>query len=94
MRNVAIVRNSEAARSEIGKKRLHVPKRSFARRCITHVTARYATWQTIDDVVPIEIPRNMAHGPMGMKVAAIPAGNACCLLTAVLERMQTERDDG
>src|SRR3546814_632310 len=49
--------------------------------------------QRIDDIVPVEIAGDVAHGAVGMEIPPVPAGDAGGLLAAVLERMKAKRND-
>lgn len=51
------------------------------------------TRQAVDNIIPIEISRDMAHGPMGMEIAAVPAGYARSFLSAMLEGMKAKSYD-
>jgi hypothetical protein len=47
-----------------------------------------------DNLVAVEISRNMAHGAVGMELNAVPAGDSRRLLPAMLESMEPQSDHG
>src|SRR3546814_4079297 len=77
----------------IGIERLDVAERGFPRRRIADVPHRDVAGQRADDVVLVEIARDMAHRAMGVEMRAVEAGDAGGLLPAMLEGMETERHE-
>ena len=82
--DVAIMRDGETARIQFGIERLHVAQRGFAGGGIADMAARASARQAANHVVAVEIAGDMAHGPMGVELMAVPAGYAGCFLAAML----------
>ena len=93
VRQIAVVRDRKAAVGEFGEQRLDVADRGLAGGRITHVADRHASRQLADDVVLVEIARDMPHRAVGMEVIGVEAGDPGGFLPAMLERVEPERDE-
>ena len=93
VRDIAVVRDGEAAGRQVGIERLDVAQRGLARGRIADVPARDLTAQARHDLVAVEIARHMPHRAMAVEMLAVPAGNAGGFLSAMLQRVQPERDE-
>src|SRR5437764_982256 len=51
-------------------------------------------WQGANDVVLVEIAGDVAHRPMGVEFAAVPACDAGSFLPAVLQGVQPQSNHG
>ena len=49
--------------------------------------------EAADDLVAVEIPGDMAHRPMRVEMLAVEADDAGGFLSAVLERVEAQRDE-
>ena len=85
--------NREAAGRKFGEQRLDVAQRRVARRRVAHVSAGGPAGQAADHVVAIEVAGDVAHCAMGVELVAIPARDTRRLLAAMLQCMQTKRDE-
>ena len=92
VRDVAVVRDREAARGELGVQRLDIPERRLASRRIAVVADGDVARQRANDLLAVEIARDMPHRAVGMEGAAVEGGDPRRLLAAVLQRVQAERD--
>ena len=94
VRNIAIVRDGKTARGEIGIERLDIAQRRFAGGGVTDVAAGDRTGQTADNFVAVEIAGDMTHRAVRMEMRAIPAGDPGRFLSAMLQGVKAERNDG
>jgi hypothetical protein len=85
------MRHREAARDQLGIKRLDVANRRLAGGRVADMPARGAAVERANHLVAVEIARDMSHRAMRVELVAVPAGDAGGLLAAVLQGMQPER---
>src|SRR3546814_272101 len=92
VRDIAVMRDREPAGREVGEQRLDVAQRGLARRRIADMADRRGAGELPHDVVAVEIARDMTHRAVRVEFLAVEGGDAGGLLTAMLERVEAERD--
>ncbi len=90
VRNIAVVRDREAARGELGEQGLDVAERGLAGGRVADMADRGAPGERADHLVLVEIAGDMAHRAMAVEIAAVIAGDPGRFLAAMLERMQAQ----
>ncbi len=90
---IAVVGNGEAALGELGEQRLDVAQRGLAGGRIAHVADGAAAGELTDDIVAIEVARDMAHRPVRMEMLAVETGHAGGFLAPVLQRVQPQGNE-
>ena len=83
----------EAAGLEFGEQRLDVAQRRLAGRRIAHVTDRGPAGEAVDRRGAGEMIAHQPLAALGVESRAVEGDDARGFLTAMLERMQTQRDD-
>ena len=83
----------ESAGIQLGIERLHIAQRCLAGGRIAHMAAGRVARQSANHLVPVEIPRHMAHGPVGVEIMPVPTGDTGGFLPPMLERVEAKRDD-
>ena len=58
------------------------------------MTAGNGARQAADNLITIEISGDMAHRPVRMEMRAVPTGYPSRFLTAMLQGVETKRNDG
>ncbi len=87
------MRDREAAAVELGEQRLHVADDGFAGGGITHMADRGMAGQALDDVALGEGVADQAEAALRVEAAAVIGDDAGGFLSAMLERMQSERGE-
>ena len=87
------MRDREPTALQVGIEWLDVAQRGLTGGRIADMTARDAAGQGADNVVAVEIARNMTHRAMGVEMIAVEAGDARGFLSAMLQRMQSQRHE-
>ena len=90
---IAVVGDRETAFRQLREERLDVAQRGFAAGRIADVADGGPAGEAADDVVPVEITRDMAHRAMRVEMASIDTGDSGRFLAAVLQRMEAEGDE-
>ena len=87
------MRDRESALGEFGEQRLNVAQARFAGRGIAHVTDARPPGELVHDLVAVEIAGDVAHRPVRMEMLFVEAGDPRCFLAAVLQSVQSKRDE-
>ena len=84
------MRECQAAGVDIGKQRLHIPKRGLANGRIADMANRRGAGEAVDDGLSVEVIAHESQTALGMKLLAVEGYDAGCFLAAVLQGVKTE----
>ena len=90
---IAVVADGEPAELEIGEQRLDVAQRHLAGRRVTHMADRGLPGQPGDHLFRAEVVADLPHAAVGAELLPVIGDDAGRLLTAVLQRVQAERNE-
>ena len=91
---IAIMRDREAARTQLGEKRLDIAQDRLAGRRIAHMADGGFTRQALDRRGLGEMIADETEPAFGIISVAVEGDDACRLLAAMLQGMQPKRRDG
>ena len=83
--------NRKPTQLDLEKQRLDVAQRDLAGRRVADMTDRGMAGQLSDDVRGAEIVADEAHAAVGVELLAVIGDDPSRLLTAMLQRVETER---
>ena len=91
---IAIVRDREAARTQLGEQRLDIAQNGLARRRIAHMADGGFSGQALDRRRLGEMIADKTEPAFGIISVAVEGDDACRLLAAMLQGMQSKSRDG
>ena len=90
--NIAVMGDSKAAGSKVRLERLDIAQRARTGGRIADMAAGRIAAQPVDHFFAVKIAGDRTKRAVAVKFLAVPAGNARCFLSAMLERMEAERN--